>query len=463
MVRGYRFCMISFAVSVAVRSRRQCVVIGQYESRTFNCSVYFDDVVMTHTKSNIIQYNEYYPFGRQTTGSWTRENVLGNNFLANSGTELNPTSALYDLDYRNYDPVLGRMNGVDPMATKYASLTPYNFSFNDPVTFTDVSGADPWDSGPYGGSMLYYYSMNSNWMSPGQESIMDNSGNAFGPGGGNLNWNPVSAGGYGMQAGEYLNSMHLNYENLQTIRASRPREGGSLESICWFLIAAWDSEHGGSWSESGARLFGSKEDALNEVSEPVYGIVLVADKFSGASMFGRYEFGIVGYRLKPQRELKFADLWSKYGSGLSHKDKSGKELYDDYCAINLSEALIQNGLSPGGTKCYGQCSSDSSHSLRAEELANWLKGNLGTPKVITGQNFMDQIKGKTGIVFFQDYYVRPPSKARVGDHIDLWNKNQMGSSGVIMTWIRNNFRWLGQMFGKSDLSKSTQILFWEIP
>ncbi|QLH31481.1 MAG: hypothetical protein HWD62_02685 [Cyclobacteriaceae bacterium] len=106
--------------------------------------VYFDDVVMTHTKSNVIQYNEYYPFGMNTANSWTRENVTGNNFLGNGGTELNQTSQLYDLDYRNYDPILGRMNGIDPMATKYASLSPYNFSFNDPVTFNDPSGADPY-------------------------------------------------------------------------------------------------------------------------------------------------------------------------------------------------------------------------------------------------------------------------------------------------------------------------------
>ena len=48
--------------------------------------VYFDDVTVTQTKSNLIQYNarppklqrrrEYYPFGQQTAGSWTRENSL---------------------------------------------------------------------------------------------------------------------------------------------------------------------------------------------------------------------------------------------------------------------------------------------------------------------------------------------------------------------------------------------------
>ena len=99
---------------------------------------------MGFTPSNVVRYNEYYPFGLQTANSWTRENNTGNNFLANSGTELNATSNLYDLDYRQYDPVLGRLNGIDPMATKYASLSPYNFSFNDPVTFSDPSGADPY-------------------------------------------------------------------------------------------------------------------------------------------------------------------------------------------------------------------------------------------------------------------------------------------------------------------------------
>ena len=50
---------------------------------------------------------------------------------------------MYDLDFRNFDPVLGRMNGVDPMADSYSPLTPYNYSFNNPISFNDPSGADP--------------------------------------------------------------------------------------------------------------------------------------------------------------------------------------------------------------------------------------------------------------------------------------------------------------------------------
>ena len=105
--------------------------------------VYFDDVKVIHTPGKLIQMNEYYPFGLPTANSWTRDGVTGNNFLSNGGTELNDSTAWFDLAFRNYDPAIGRMNGVDPMAGKYAGMTPYNYSFNDPVTFSDPSGADP--------------------------------------------------------------------------------------------------------------------------------------------------------------------------------------------------------------------------------------------------------------------------------------------------------------------------------
>lgn len=160
--------------------------------------------------------------------------------------------------------------------------------------------------------------------------------------------------------------------------------------------------------------------------------------------------------------LTFADLWANYGSGLSHlHPKTKEELFPNYCAINLSESLIKNGLSPGGTKCWGNCSSNQSHTIRAQELADWLQGNLSGVKNITGKDFMSQISGKTGIVFFQNYY-EGEEGSMTGDHIDLWNKNQMGTYGPTQTWIRTNISWLGQLMGMSDLRNSTQILFWEI-
>ncbi|MDL5050860.1 RHS repeat-associated core domain-containing protein, partial [Oscillatoria amoena NRMC-F 0135] len=170
--------------------------------------VYFDDVVMTHTKSNIIQYNEYYPFGLQTANSWTRENTTGNNFLYNGGTELNTTTTVYDLFFRNYDPALGRMNQVDPMAAKYASLTPYNYSFNNPITFNDPSGADPFDD------WLEEQRALQTWFDNTMPVPMD-------PGGGSSNSSYYGSvmGGYGVQVGAYLNSM--GYYNLEQQDAMR--------------------------------------------------------------------------------------------------------------------------------------------------------------------------------------------------------------------------------------------------
>jgi RHS repeat-associated protein len=111
--------------------------------------VYFDDFKVTFTPTSILQSNEYYPFGLQTANSWTRTGAVANNFLANGATELNTTTQVYDLDWRNYDPILGRLNQVDLMADKYGSLSPYHFSFNNPVGFNDPSGLSPITDGTW--------------------------------------------------------------------------------------------------------------------------------------------------------------------------------------------------------------------------------------------------------------------------------------------------------------------------
>lgn len=210
-----------------------------------NNYVQFDDFKVTHTKSNVVQYNEYYPFGLQTANSWTRENTTGNSFLANGGTELNATSNLYDLDYRNYDPVLGRMNGVDPMATKYASLTPYNFSFNDPVTFTDVSGADP--------DWLKEHRALEGWFNNTMPSTYMDPGGGGSTGGG---YYGSVMGGYGGMAGSY------SVPRAGWASSASSSGNGSSQSVYQFLSSAWDSPHGGHWVNGMGWLFSSQVQAL---------------------------------------------------------------------------------------------------------------------------------------------------------------------------------------------------------
>src|SRR5690606_17596473 len=128
---------LSFA-TINVKEAGYLFVYLSYDNNSNNW-VYFDDFKITHTPTNVIQYNEYYPFGLSTSNSWTREGSF-NDYLYNAGSELNASSGWYETLFRGYDPVLGRFMQVDPMASALPSVSPYNFGLNDPVYFNDPMG-----------------------------------------------------------------------------------------------------------------------------------------------------------------------------------------------------------------------------------------------------------------------------------------------------------------------------------
>jgi len=112
--------------------------------------LYFDDFKVTHTKSAVVQSNDYFAFGMDNSAlSYQRENMIKNNFLYNAGSEqqVNVDANLYDMPYRGMDVSIGRMMQVDPMSDRYSSLSPYNYAFNNPVFLNDPGGASPYDDG----------------------------------------------------------------------------------------------------------------------------------------------------------------------------------------------------------------------------------------------------------------------------------------------------------------------------
>jgi RHS repeat-associated protein len=127
--------------SITIKEAGFMYVYLSYEGVGTNW-VYFDELSIGHTKTSIIQYNEYYPFGMQTGNSWTREDAIRNDYLSNGGSELNGTTGWFETEYRNYDASLGRFIAIDPMASKFADLSGYHYSANNPVNISDPTGAD---------------------------------------------------------------------------------------------------------------------------------------------------------------------------------------------------------------------------------------------------------------------------------------------------------------------------------
>jgi RHS repeat-associated protein len=67
----------------------------------------------------------------------------GNRWKYNATSELNPSTNWYETDFRPYDQQVGRFTGVDALAEKFMSLTPFHYSYNNPMSFNDPTGLSP--------------------------------------------------------------------------------------------------------------------------------------------------------------------------------------------------------------------------------------------------------------------------------------------------------------------------------
>jgi len=100
--------------------------------------VSWDDFTIYHGKTNVVQTDDYYPFGL-AFNSYSRTASTVNNFKFASNECLSETGWI-DFYNRMYQPDLGRFISNDPLATYKPSWTPYRYAFNNPIRFIDPNG-----------------------------------------------------------------------------------------------------------------------------------------------------------------------------------------------------------------------------------------------------------------------------------------------------------------------------------
>jgi len=187
---------------------------------------------------------------------------------------------------------------------------------------------------------------------------------------------------------------------------------------------------------------------------------------------------------------RFADLWAGYPSGHPSGEHWAEDLvergvivarkgdlkYPDQCSLKVSAALHAAGVDMRGYAGAYTMLDGKKGALRAAELAAWLDKQAfcaGAAPVLraTGGDWQDKVAGKTGIIYFANYWRRAGETAPSGDHIDLWNGASLTPS------IESFFRFklgidhianpLERLRGRpgnwySNLDAATEILMWQI-
>lgn len=111
-------------------------------------TVWFDDLSIrkVNPTNEIVEENNYYPFGLKHKGYNNLFNLANANALAQqykyNGKELQDELGLnwYDYGARNYDAAIGRWMNIDPLAEHNQSFTVFHYCSNNPVSRIDPDG-----------------------------------------------------------------------------------------------------------------------------------------------------------------------------------------------------------------------------------------------------------------------------------------------------------------------------------
>ena len=102
---------------------------------------YIDNFMISQNILEIKEENNYYPFGLKHKGY--NNLIVGTDHQYGFGNKEEQNElglAWQDFGARNYEASIGRWMNIDPMAEYGKMLTPYQYSFNNPIMFIDEDG-----------------------------------------------------------------------------------------------------------------------------------------------------------------------------------------------------------------------------------------------------------------------------------------------------------------------------------
>lgn len=155
----------------------------------------------------------------------------------------------------------------------------------------------------------------------------------------------------------------------------------------------------------------------------------------------------------------FSTLWSNHPNVKGDAPLLDAKDYPNQCAVNLWAALTRSGVDVTGFHGTFSWQKDKpKYAIRAQEVADWLaspRSHMPRVQKFKGSEVFDKIKGKTGIIFFQNYW----GPGAQGDHIDLWNGSRLST---LTSWLRIQLG-ISVEGVWSDYEKAEAVWFWPLP
>ncbi|HMJ47488.1 MAG TPA: T6SS effector amidase Tae4 family protein [Ferruginibacter sp.] len=365
-----------------------------------NTRVSFEDDGTSTNTAKLTQENSYYAFGMQMAGGYTPTNP--NKKLYNAGSEwqddIDGLADYYSTFFREYDPIIGRFNSVDPMAEATNEMTTYAYANNNPIMMNDPMGDlsraefysvvntlfNSMHGGSWSASAGYtYFSSEDEALGFGTAYMSQRSGG----GGGGSRESGGATGGRSMSEFDFYSS----YAGLK-MRLDGYGNGIKYGKNKWGDFGFWTS----GWEDGDAAGHGK----LSEVKSWSY-FTPLNNSFEGF-----------------QRNFPaFSDLVKNYPKDRNgeHQHPSSDRGMTNQCAIRVGFTFIKSGIKMSNYKT-GPITSEG-YPRGAKSLADWIWINYGRPKIMSLADFQKDYSDQTGIIF---------EFANEGytDHIDLWNKGK---------------------------------------